>query len=72
MPESATPLLQPTPVSKQHEALVPSSFAPWILVPFVIGPIVCHVCRLVLWILSCMMFIFCVQDVHLAMGSFGA
>ena len=35
------------PVPKQHQALVPSMFAPWIVaVHFSIGPAVCYVCCL--------------------------
>ena len=45
------PSAQAMPVSKQHYTLSPSILALWMLaVRFAIGPIVCHVCCLVLWI----------------------
>ena len=38
-------------MSKQHWALVPSIFAPWILaVHFSVGPTVCYVCCLIPWL----------------------
>ena len=42
--------VQATPTSKQHQALVPSGFAPLILaVRFSIRSTVCHVCCLMPW-----------------------
>ena len=50
-PPTPPPPCQATPVSKQHQAVVLSILAPWILaLRFVIGQVVCHVCCLVLWI----------------------
>ena len=44
------PFVQATPVSKQHWALVPSTFAPLILtVPFSMRSTVCHVCFVIPW-----------------------
>ena len=51
-------------MAKQHQALVPSIFAPWILtVHFSIGSTVCYVCCLI----PCMMFIFCVKEANWGM-----
>ena len=58
-------------MSKQHQALVPSSFALWILVVFYFSWCYCAPCVLSdMWTLRCMMFVFCVKEADWGMMAF--
>ena len=70
-PPPRPPLVQATPVSKQHEALVPSSFARWILAvqffnrSYCVVRVLCDTGGL-----RCTMFIFCVKEADGGMMAF--